>query len=61
MTKEDIRISKVIMHIMDTNVGMPVLSNQLIEFGSDLADFLREHIYKIASGDDGKQCELYQQ
>ena len=61
MTKEDIRISKVIMHIMDTNVGMPVLSNQLIEFGSDLADFLREHIYKIASGDDGKQCEFHQQ
>lgn len=61
MTKEDIRILKVIMHIMDTNVGMPVLSNQLIEFGSDLADFLREHIYKIASGDDGKQCEFHQQ
>lgn len=61
MIKEDIRIRKVIVHIMDSTVGMPVLSDQEIEFGSEFADFLKEHIYKIAGGDDGKTCEFYKE
>ena len=48
MIKEDIRIKRVIVHILDSTVGMPVLSDSELEFGSDLADFLREHIYKMA-------------
>lgn len=57
--KEEIRIKQVIVHIMDATVGMPVLSDTVIEFGSELADFLKEHIARIASGDDCKQCEFY--
>lgn len=60
MQKEDIRIKRVIIHIMDSMVGMPVLSDTEIEFGSDFADFLREHIYKIASSDDCKACRFYE-
>lgn len=59
--KEEIRIKQVIVHIMDATVGMPVLSDTEIEFGSELADFLKEHIAKIASGDDYKQCEFYKE
>ncbi|HKM03571.1 MAG TPA: nucleoid-associated protein [Lachnospiraceae bacterium] len=61
MYKEDIRIKKVIVHIMDTMVGMPILSETEIEYGSDFADFLKEHIFKIASGDDCKKCKFYEE
>ncbi len=56
---EEIYIRKVIVHIMDNMVGMPVLSDQMVEFESDLAEFLKEHIAKIAGGDDCKECEFY--
>ena len=59
MQKEDIRIEAVIVHICDSLVGMPVLSDQVVDFGSEFAEFLREHIYKIISGDDCKTCTFY--
>lgn len=59
MQKEDIRIRHVIVHILDSTVGLPVLSDSEIEFGSDFAEFLREHIYRIIEGDDSKDCEFY--
>ncbi|MEG1848765.1 MAG: nucleoid-associated protein [Lachnospiraceae bacterium] len=59
MNKEEIRIEAVIVHICDSTVGMPVLSDTLIDFGSEFADFLREHIYRIISGDDGKTCNFH--
>ena len=37
-----------------------MLSDKEIEFGSDFADFLKEHIYKVASCDDCKPCRFYQ-
>lgn len=61
IVKEDIRIRKVIVHIMDSTVGMPVLSDQEVEFGSEFADFLKEHIYKTAGGDECKDCEFYKE
>ncbi len=61
MQKEDIRIKRVIVHILDSTVGLPVLSDSEIEFGSDFAQFLREHIYKLMAGDDGKDCEFYRE
>lgn len=59
MVKEEIRIERVIVHILDTEVGMPVMSEGMLDFGSDLAEFLRDHIFRIASGDDSKECEFY--
>ena len=60
ITKEEIRIKNVIVHIMDSTVGLPVLSDTELEYGSDFADFLREHIAKLTAGDDMKACEFYQ-
>ncbi len=60
MVKEEIRIEKVIIHILDSMVGMPVLSDTEIEFGSDFADFLKEHIYKVSAGDDVRTCHFYE-
>lgn len=60
MVKEEIRIEKVIIHILDATVGMPVLSDTEIDFGSDFSDFLKEHIAKLVSGDDVKTCQFYE-
>lgn len=61
MTKENIRIKKAIVHIMDSTIGMPVLSDTELEYGSDFADFVKEHIAKISSGDDAKECRFYEE
>lgn len=61
IVKEEIYLRKVIMHIMDQNVGMPVLSDEEIEFDSEIAEFVKEHIAKIAGGDDCKTCSFYKE
>lgn len=61
MNKENIRIKNVIVHIMDSTIGMPVLSDSELEYGSDIADFLKEHIARISSGDDAKECRFYKE
>ncbi len=61
MEKGEIRLRKVIVHILDSTVGMPVLSDTLLDYGSDFGDFLREHIYKIQSTDDKKTCEFHKE
>lgn len=61
MNKEDIRIKHVAVHILDPTIGMPVLSDTELEFGSEVAEFLKEHIAKICSGDDAKECRFYKE
>lgn len=61
MNKEDIRIKNVIVHILDSTIGMPVLSDTQLEYGSEIAEFLKEHIAKISSGDDAKECRFYKE
>lgn len=41
-SKEDIRLGQVIVHILDSTVGMPVLSDRVLEYGSEIpqADLL---------------------
>lgn len=58
MDKDDIIIRNAIVHILDSTIGMPVLSDTVLELGPDLNDFLRSHIYKIASSDDKKSCSF---
>lgn len=50
--QEDIYLKNTIVHILDSTVGMPVLSDTELEHGSDFADFIKAHIAKITSGDD---------
>ena len=61
MNKEDIRIKRMILHILDATIGMPVLSDTELLYGSETAQFVREHIAKIAAGDDAKECRFYQE
>lgn len=61
MDKGDIHIKNAIVHIMDSAVGMPVLSDNTLSFGSDMADFLEEHIYKTLASDDIKKCRFLEE
>lgn len=56
MELDDIIIRNAIIHILDSQIGMPVFSDTLLDASPDLNDFIRNHIYKIASGDDVKEC-----
>lgn len=58
ITRDDIIIRKAILHILDTTHGECILSNVLLDPGPDLHDFIRNHIYKIFSSDDTKNCEF---
>lgn len=61
MNKEDIRIKHIIVHILDSTIGMPVLSDTELLYGSEVAEFVREHIGRICAGDDAKECRFYEQ
>ncbi len=58
MERDEIIIRNAIVHILDSTIGMPVLSDHLLELGPELNEFLRGHIYKIASSDDMKNCSF---
>lgn len=55
-SKEDIRLGRVIVHILDSTVGMPVLSDRVLEYGSDFADFVKAHIFRIDTSDEIRSC-----
>lgn len=59
MVKEEIRLRNVILHILDSTQGQPVLSDKPLEAGPELQEFIKEHIAKISSGDDSKKCEFH--
>lgn len=61
MRKENIRIEKAIVHILDSTIGMPVLSDTELEYGSEFADFVKEHIARLSSGDDAKECRFHRE
>lgn len=61
MTKDDIYLKDTIVHILDSSVGMPVLSDSLLQFGSDFADFLKEHIFRVITSDDIKKCRFIEE
>ncbi|MDY5576740.1 MAG: nucleoid-associated protein [Lachnospiraceae bacterium] len=58
MDKGDIQIKNAIVHILDASLGMVVYSDVELDFGSDFADFLKEHICRVYSSDDVKNCHF---
>ena len=59
MVKEEIRLRSVILHILDSTAGQPMLSDDVLDMGSELQEFIKEHIAKIFQGDDSKKCEFH--
>lgn len=60
MNRDDIIIKKAIIHILDSAVGMPVLSDKELDCGADLYDFFRAHLEKVTTNDDVKACSFYE-
>lgn len=58
MEKDDMIMKMGIVHILDSSMGMPVLSDCTIDLGSDLCDFLKAHIEKFTENDDVKHCQF---
>lgn len=58
MDRDDIIIKKVIIHILDSYMGMPVLSDKELECGPDLYEFFRAHLEKVTNSDDIKACRF---
>lgn len=56
ITRDDIVIRKAILHILDTDHGECILSSTLLNPGPEMHDFIRNHIYKIVTSDDTKNC-----
>ena len=56
--RDDIIIRKGIIHILDSHNGYLGLSNDLLDMGPDLMEFIRGHIFKILESDDTKKCKF---
>ena len=60
-TKDEIRIEQAIVHILDSSLGMPVLSDVVLDCGSDFSDFLKGHIFKVDSSDEIRSCTFQEE
>ncbi len=58
MKKDDMVMKLGIVHILDSLVGMPVLSDRVLEMGSGLSEFLKGHIERFTESDDVKRCQF---
>lgn len=54
----EIQIEQAILHVLDTNIDMPVLSDVLLELSEDVKNFIITRIDKFLSGDDYKCCSF---
>lgn len=61
IVKEEIYLRRVIVHIMDANAGMAVLSDKEMDYGADLAEFIKEHLSRVDFGDECRECEFYKE
>ncbi|MGI6095295.1 MAG: nucleoid-associated protein [Lachnospiraceae bacterium] len=61
METAEIHITNAIIHILDSMVGMPVLSDTVLDPGADFDDFLKGHILKIMESDDKKNCSFQEE
>ncbi len=58
MDKGSVRIENAIVHILDSNVGVPVLSDEVLTYGSEFGEFLKEHIFRTITSDEAKKCKF---
>lgn len=56
MERDEIIIRNAITHVLNTANNIVHYSEDVLELGPDLNDFIREHIFKIAKADETKKC-----
>lgn len=59
MEQIDIIMKRAIVHILDSSMPVPVLSDRELETGGDLSDFFKAHIEKFTESDDIKKCVFH--
>ena len=52
---EEIFIEKAILHILDSNIGTPVLSDKILPF-DESTDFFKKHIERLLGDSEVKEC-----
>jgi len=58
MDENSIRVTNAIIHILDTNMDIPILSNTLLGLNGEIRDFIKNHIYKTMTSDNCKNTIL---
>lgn len=53
-----VSISKAILHILDTNLGIPVLSENLMSFNDEMREYAEKHIIKCYNDADIKKTKF---
>lgn len=53
-----VSITKAVLHVLDTNIDLPVLSDTLLTLDPDTEAFLCSHIDRLCASDDCKICHF---
>ena len=53
-----VSISKAILHILDTSLGIPVLSENLMSFNDEMREYTEKHIIKCYNDADLKKTKF---
>lgn len=56
-----VSISKAILHILDTSLGVPVLSDEQMSFNEELREYTEKHILKSLNDSDLKKTKFISQ
>lgn len=52
----ELKLMKAIVHVLDTSISMPMLSDRMLRLGQEEADYLAGHIQKVYTSDECKNC-----
>jgi hypothetical protein len=56
-----IKIEKLIIHILDSDVQIPIFSDQELLLDADIEEFIYTHLHKILEDEASRHCEFVQQ
>jgi len=54
----DIHIKNAVLHILDTSINLPVLSNKELDIDGEISEFLEKHINKILDDTNIKKAQF---
>ncbi|SMB95566.1 hypothetical protein SAMN00017405_0432 [Desulfonispora thiosulfatigenes DSM 11270] len=58
MKSDDIFIRKLVVHILDKNIGLPVLSDLELSLTSEISEFITKHIRKVLKDASLKEAKF---
>lgn len=54
----NLHIKQAVLHVLDTSIDTPVLSDACLELSADVYEFLSQHVERAAANDERKTCEF---